>query len=60
MFSVCLIEGVRLIEGPLNRGFNVVGQQYRDKPTLPIKLDLNPFLPPKSRRFSLVVGNDII
>ena len=33
--SVRLIEGVRLIGGPLNRGFNVVGQQYRDKPTLP-------------------------
>ena len=38
----------------------LVGQKYQDKTTLASKLDVNPFLPPKSRCFSLLVGYNII
>ena len=34
----------------------LVGQKYRDNN---LKQDLNPFLPPKIRRFSLLVGYNI-
>ena len=38
----------------------LVGQKYRDKTTFSwLKLDVNPFLPPKSARFSLLVGYNI-
>ena len=38
----------------------LVGQKYREyKKFSFLKLDFNPFLPPKSRRFSLLVGYNI-
>ena len=38
----------------------LVGKKYGDKTTFSwLKLDVNPFLPPKSPRFSLLVGYNI-
>ena len=38
----------------------LVGQKYREQNNFSyLKLDLNPFLSPKSRRFSLLVGYNI-
>ena len=50
-------------EGERNNCFSriqLVGQNYRDKTTFSwLKLDVNPFLPPKIRRSSLLVGYNI-
>ena len=50
-------------EGERNNCFSkiqLVGQKYRDKTTFRwLKLDVNPFLPPKIRRSSLLVGYNI-
>ena len=50
-------------EGERNNCFNkiqLVGKKYRDKTTFSwLKLDVNPFLPPKSARFLLLVGYNI-
>ena len=50
-------------EGERNNCFSkiqLVGQKYRDKTTFSwLKLDVNPFLPPKIRRSSLLVGYNI-
>ena len=47
-------------EGERNNCFRkiqLVGQKYRDETTFSwLKLDANPFLPPKIRRSSLLVG----
>ena len=55
--------GLRGHEGESNNCFSkiqLVGQKYRDKTTFSwLKLDVNPFLPPKSARFSLLVGYNI-
>ena len=54
---------LRLYEGERNNCFSkiqLVGQKYRDKTTFSwLKLDVNPFLPPKSARFSLLVAYNI-
>ena len=50
-------------EGERNNCFSkiqLVGQKYRELKTFSLlKLDFNPFLPPKSSRFSLLVGYNI-
>ena len=50
-------------EGERNNYFSkiqLVGQNIKTKqPLASIKLDFNPFLPPKIRRFSLLVGYNI-
>ena len=50
-------------EGERNNCFSkiqLVGQKYRDKTTFSwLKLDVNPFWPPKIRRSSLLVGYNI-
>ena len=51
-------------EGKWNNCFSkiqLVAQKYRDKKInfSYLKLDFNPFLPPKSRLFSLLVGCNI-
>ena len=49
-------------EGERNNCFSKIqlfGQKYRDKQLQLVKARLNPFLPPKSRRFSLRVGYNI-
>ena len=47
-------------EGERNNSFSkiqLVGKKYRDKTTFSwLKLDANPFLPPKIRRSLLIVG----
>ena len=54
---------LRSHEGERNNCFSkiqLVGQKYRDKTTFSwLKLDVNPFLQPKIRRFSLLVGYNI-
>ena len=51
-------------EGEKNNCFSkiqIVGQKYRDKTTFSwLKLVVNPFLPPKSARFLLLVGYKLI
>ena len=43
------------------RGIIVLVKSYRDKTTFSwLKLDVNPFLPPKIQRSSLLVGYNII
>ena len=46
-----------------NYGFGkiqLVGQKYRESKNFSyLKLDFNPFLPPKSARFSLLLGYNI-
>ena len=40
--------------------FQLVGQKHREQKIFSfLKLDFNPFLPPKSRRFSLLVGYNV-
>ena len=50
-------------EGERNNCFSkiqLVGQKYRDEKNFSqLKLDFNPFLPPKSPRFLLLVGYNI-
>ena len=50
-------------EGERNNCFSkiqLVGKKYREwKNFSQLKLDFNPFLPPKSPRFSLLGGNNI-
>ena len=49
-------------EGERNNCFSkikLVGQNIDNKKSNYLKLDFNPFLPSKSRRFSLRVGYDI-
>ena len=50
-------------EGERNNCFSkiqLVGQKYREQKNFScLKLDFNPFLPPNSRRFSLLMGYNI-